>query len=50
MGSSTGSNRVFRGGSGNFFPRFCRSAFRAGLSPVIRGIFLGFRVAQVPAE
>jgi len=49
-GPSTGSYRVFRGGSWRFDPGRCRSANRDYFSPGDRGSNLGFRVALVPAE
>jgi formylglycine-generating enzyme required for sulfatase activity len=36
---------VFRGGSWNFNPRYCRSAFRSDLSPVDRLSPIGFRLS-----
>ncbi len=39
------SPRVIRGGSWSSGPRECRSAFRGGLVPAVRGSDLGFRVA-----
>jgi formylglycine-generating enzyme required for sulfatase activity len=44
-GSSSGSNRVFRGGSW-FVSDFCRSAFRSGDAPDYRDDSLGFRVLR----
>jgi formylglycine-generating enzyme required for sulfatase activity len=37
--------RVNRGGSWNFNPRFCRSAFRISSYPADRSLSIGFRVA-----
>jgi len=48
-GSSSGSYRVRRGGGWDSGAAYCRSAFRPGGPPVYRSIFLGFRVAAVPA-
>lgn len=44
-GATTGSNRVFRGGSWDHDARFCRSAFRDYYSPDSRFNRVGFRVA-----
>ncbi len=49
-GPSTGSFRVFRGGSWSVNPGRCRSAFRPGDPPDRRNNLLGFRVALDPAE
>ncbi len=49
-GPATGSCRVHRGGSWNYRPRLCRSAFRSRLTPDFRSHYLGFRVALVPSE
>jgi formylglycine-generating enzyme required for sulfatase activity len=43
-GPSSGSARVLRGGSWNFFARLCRSAYRDGRFPSFRDFFYGFRV------
>ncbi len=40
------SNRVFRGGSWDYGPAGCRSAFRDGFAPEFRGGSLGFRLAR----
>jgi formylglycine-generating enzyme required for sulfatase activity len=47
-GASSGSYRVFRGGSWRSSERNCRSAIRNGLVPGYRGSDLGVRVALVP--
>jgi formylglycine-generating enzyme required for sulfatase activity len=44
--SGSCSNRVRRGGSWNGVPQYLRSAYRLGLDPSNRGIYLGFRVAR----
>jgi formylglycine-generating enzyme required for sulfatase activity len=44
-GPKEGSDRVYRGGGWDGDAAYCRSAFRYGLAPSIRGDFLGFRVA-----
>ena len=49
-GPSPGSLRVNRGGSWNYYPGGCRSAYRGGYTPGDRSYNLGFRVALVPAE
>ncbi len=48
QGPSSGSFRVYRGGSWFNFARHCRVAFRFGDSPGLRGINLGFRLVLVP--
>jgi formylglycine-generating enzyme required for sulfatase activity len=48
-GAASGFFRVFRGGSWNFDPQICRSAFRIANSPDLRIRILGFRVVAVPA-
>jgi len=49
-GATTGSLRVYRGGSWYHTPGSCRSAERGGNTPDYRRNDLGFRVALVPAE
>ena len=49
-GPTAGSYRVFRGGGWTFFPGYCRSASRYGISPGHRYGSLGFRVASVPVD
>jgi len=49
-GPTTGSIRVFRGGSWYDYAGYCRSADRRGDTPGGRYYDLGFRVSQVPAE
>jgi len=44
---STGEKRVYRGGSGAYGVRLCRSAYRAGSTPGLHYEFLGFRVAAI---
>jgi len=48
-GAASGSGRVFRGGSWNIVPLYCRSANRSYATPVGRSYGLGFRVLAVPA-
>jgi formylglycine-generating enzyme required for sulfatase activity len=45
-GPDTGSSRVSRGGGWFSFAAGCRSARRIWVSPVLRSIYLGFRVAR----
>ena len=45
-GLSTGSNRVFRGGSRNDDAVYCRSACRFDRHPSLRGNSLGFRLSR----
>lgn len=45
-GPSSGSERVYRGGSWNFFSRLCRSAFRDGYAPNVKFNDLGFRLVK----
>jgi formylglycine-generating enzyme required for sulfatase activity len=46
LGPSQTTGRVFRGGSWDSGARHCRAAARSGLTPVLRGSLLGFRVAR----
>lgn len=48
LGPSTGSARVFRGGSWDRASGRCRSAARGGNTPTYRNLILGFRVASTP--
>jgi len=43
-GPSSGSSRVFRGGSWYNLARYCRVSYRRDLGPGSRGINLGFRL------
>jgi formylglycine-generating enzyme required for sulfatase activity len=47
QGPSTGSSRVYRGGSWYDVPQYCRSASRNRTNPVNRNSGLGFRVVLV---
>ena len=49
-GPSTGSLRVGRGGSWDDGAGDCRSAYRSGIGPGLRGDYLGFRASLVPAD
>jgi formylglycine-generating enzyme required for sulfatase activity len=46
-GASSGSLRVFRGGSWSLIGQYCRSGFRNGDFPEYRGSLVGFRPALV---
>ena len=46
VGPSTGSYRVYRGGSWSSYARCCRSACRSCYGPGYRSYFLGFRVVK----
>ena len=48
QGPSTGSNRVFRGGSWPDHASYCRVAIRGLVTPYYRSYNLGFRLALVP--
>ncbi len=50
QGPASGSDRVSRGGSWQFGARSCRSAYRRRLRPDSQILFLGFRLALVPAD
>ncbi|MBR7144018.1 MAG: formylglycine-generating enzyme family protein, partial [Lentisphaeria bacterium] len=50
LGPSSGSYRVYRGGSCNYYAESCRSAFRLSCNPGDRSISLGFRLALVPVQ
>ena len=45
-GATSGSYRVYRGGSWDYYAWSCRSAARYGGSPVYRSSILGFRVLR----
>jgi formylglycine-generating enzyme required for sulfatase activity len=47
--ADSSSDRVIRGGSWNYSPQFCRSAYRYSLAPDNRDFNLGFRVVFRPA-
>ena len=49
-GPSSGSARVFRGGSWYNVAGGCRSASRSSASPGVRDVTLGFRVVLLPAD
>jgi len=49
-GPTTGTTCVNRGGGWDRPERYCRSAFRSYYVPEFRLDFVGFRVAQVPAD
>jgi formylglycine-generating enzyme required for sulfatase activity/serine/threonine protein kinase len=46
LGPPHASDRVNRGGSWDVHPRYCRSAYRDGLPPAYRSIYVGLRVAR----
>jgi formylglycine-generating enzyme required for sulfatase activity len=46
LGPPKAADRVNRGGSWDVHPRYCRSAYRDGLSPEYRSTYVGFRVAR----
>ncbi|MCX6278127.1 MAG: SUMF1/EgtB/PvdO family nonheme iron enzyme [Bacteroidetes bacterium] len=48
QGPSSGSSRVYRGGSWSIDPRGCRSSYRYYLTPDSRCYNLGFRLVFVP--
>ena len=45
-GPSSGSNRVYRGGGGNYHAQDCRSAYRYYYYPSFRASIIGFRLAR----
>ncbi|MCQ2324489.1 MAG: formylglycine-generating enzyme family protein [Paludibacteraceae bacterium] len=47
-GASSGSDRVFRGGSWGEFARNCRVSYRNAYPPSLRFNYLGFRVVLLP--
>ena len=49
-GPGAGARRVCRGGSWDYYARFCRSAYRIRNNPDNRNISLGFRLAVVRTE
>jgi len=46
IGPATGTRRVYRGGSFDFQPAWCRSAYRFGQHQRFRMFYTGFRVAR----
>ncbi len=50
LGDTTGSYRVFRGGSWIDFARNARSAYRYGNTPGLRYVSLGFRLVLPPGQ
>jgi formylglycine-generating enzyme required for sulfatase activity/serine/threonine protein kinase len=46
LGPRQATDRVNRGGSWDVHPRYCRSAYREGLSPAYRSTYVGLRVAR----
>ncbi len=46
-GSSTGSDRVFRGGGWSNLAVYCRSAYRLYDAPGYRNVLIGFRLVRV---
>jgi len=50
IGNPRGALRVLRGGSWYGHPRYCRSAYRFGLSPETRYDVIGFRVVVAPSS
>jgi formylglycine-generating enzyme required for sulfatase activity len=46
-GPPKAADRVLRGGSWNYYPRNCRSAYRDRVAPDFRDYGLGFRLALV---
>ena len=45
-GATSGSNRVYRGGSWGSDARYCRTSYRSSYSPSIRSGGLGFRLSR----
>ena len=50
QGPSSGSYRVIRGGSWDYYASNCRSAYRGNGSPSGRGSGIGFRVVLAPGQ
>lgn len=50
VGPSSGSCRVFRGGSWLSYAQYCRSAYRSRNRPDYDDTYLGFRLALVPVQ
>ena len=46
IGPSSGRSRVYRGGSWNYFARYCRSASRDYSTPDSRYNYIGFRIVR----
>jgi formylglycine-generating enzyme required for sulfatase activity len=47
-GTSTGIDRIIRGGSFLSSPPYCRSSFREGLNPDEKRNDVGFRIVMIP--
>ncbi len=47
-GSASGTMRMLRGGSWNYYPFTCRSAYRSWNAPASGGTIRGFRCARTP--
>jgi formylglycine-generating enzyme required for sulfatase activity len=50
QGPTSGSIRVLRGGSWQYYGRYCRSAYRDSSDPSNRFGFVGFRVVLAPGQ
>jgi formylglycine-generating enzyme required for sulfatase activity len=48
VGPSSGTNRVFRGGSWSSNAMYCRTALRNGYTPSDKFSYIGFRLARTP--
>lgn len=46
QGASSGSNRVFRGGSWHYFASYCRAAYRDYDNPSYKNFNFGLRLAR----
>jgi formylglycine-generating enzyme required for sulfatase activity len=49
-GSVSGSSRVIRGGSWDYYAYYCRSAQRYNYYPTLRSRYIGFRVVLAPGQ
>ncbi len=50
IGAEGGSDRVYRGGGYFYAAAYCRPAYRSPGAPLLRSIYIGFRLALSPSR